>query len=82
MSSPQSEVARLREQIEKEYQASQLALAGPAWVGRHAFLTKKQENIGEHFESLADVLGSKQEAMKVIVEVMAGLPEGGDTGLP
>lgn len=66
----QSEVTRLRATIESEYQACQLALHGPAMVGRHAFITARQENIGKCFEELSEVVGSKEEAARILAETL------------
>ncbi len=59
-----SEVARLCQQIEAEYQAAQRALSA-AMVGSHAFMTTRQENIGKCFETLSTLM-TPEEASKVI----------------
>lgn len=63
----ESEVARLRQQIEAEYTAAQLALQGPAMVARHAFITTKPENMRVAFEALTPLVG-KEEAVKLLAE--------------
>jgi hypothetical protein len=63
----QSEVARIREQIELEYQAAQQVFTGFTPTGRHAFITKRQENIGACFEELKQYL-SPEEAIKVVIQ--------------
>jgi len=53
----QSEVAKIRRQIAAEYEAAQRALHDVAMVGRHAFITARQENIGVLIEALVDDIG-------------------------
>jgi len=67
-----SEVARLRYQIEQEYQAAELALHGlAAGVSRHAFITAKMERMGECHAQLARLVGG-QQAMNIYIEVTEG----------
>lgn len=69
MSEPhKSEIARLREQIALEYQASQRIFTGFTATGRHEFLIKRQENIAQHFEDLKQYM-SPEEAMELIIQV-------------
>jgi hypothetical protein len=67
----ESEVARIRLSILAEHEAGQRALydlaAGPA---RHDFITAKQQRIGEHFHSLAIIVGSEQEAIAIAAETL------------
>lgn len=67
---PGSEVARLRQRIQEEYEAAHRALHAPAMMAKHAYITKRQENIGACFEELSELL-SPQEAMKLVVEALA-----------
>jgi hypothetical protein len=63
----QSEVARLLAAIEAEHEASRSGLSGLAeGTARHDFITKRQENIWQHFQALVVVVNSPQEAMALI----------------
>ncbi len=64
-----SEVACLCQQIEAEYQAAQRALSDTAMVGRHAFITTRQENIGQCFETLLTLM-TPEEASEVIAQTL------------
>jgi hypothetical protein len=68
----QSEVARLREKIELEYQASQRVLTGFTPTARHDFITKRQENIAGYFQDLTRYM-SKEEAILLVVNAENGL---------
>lgn len=69
MSEPhKSEIARLREQIALEYQASRRVFTDVTATGRHTFITKRQENIARHFEDL-QLYMSAEEAMQLVVQV-------------
>jgi len=58
---PQSDVARILQQIEQEYQASKRGLEGLAsGTARHDFIQKKTENIGRHHDHLAELVGPEQ----------------------
>ena len=63
-----SEIARLREQIALEYQASQRVFTDVTATGRHAFITRRQENIAQHFEDLQQYM-SPEAAMQLIIQV-------------
>jgi len=63
-----SEVARLREQIACEYQASQRAFTDFTPTARHEYITKRQENIAEHFEELKKHM-SPEEAMLLMMQI-------------
>ena len=63
-----SEIARLREQIALEYQASQRVFTDVTATGRHTFITKRQENIAQHFADLQQYM-SPEAAMEVIIQV-------------
>lgn len=53
-----SEVARLRQQIEMEYEAAERGLYGFAeGAAQHAFITARMENIGTCFEELQGLVG-------------------------
>ena len=62
-------MARLCQQIEAEYQAAKRALSDVAMVGRHTFITTRQENISKYFEMLS-VLMTPEEASKVIAQTL------------
>ena len=61
-----SEVARLLQRIQQEYDAAQNALTGLAQgSARHEFITAKMENMGHYHEQLAQHVGSQHAAMLV-----------------
>lgn len=74
-----SEVARLLRSIEEEYLAGRRALYDLAITAPHEYVIKRQENIGCHFESLVDVVGSEQEAVVMVIETLANA--GGEQGI-
>lgn len=63
----QSEIARIREQIALEYQSAQFVFSGFSAVGKHEFLTKRQERIALHFEELKKHMSTEQ-AMQILIE--------------
>jgi hypothetical protein len=68
---PRSEVARLREHIRLEYEAAERGLCGISQgAARHAFITKKLENIVAHLNILKHLVG-EQETAKVLVEALS-----------
>jgi hypothetical protein len=62
-----SEVARIREQIAKEYQSAQLIFHGFTQKAKHELYTRKMENIALHFEELKKYL-PVEEAMQILIE--------------
>jgi hypothetical protein len=65
-----SEVARLRAQIEREYQAAYNGLYGlAAGSARHEFIQRRMANAQQYGEQLIAQLG-KEAAMPLIVEAM------------
>ena len=64
----QSEIARLREQIAREYQASQRVFTDFTLTARHEYITKRQENIAGHYEELKKYL-SLEEAMLLMIQI-------------
>lgn len=61
MSENKSEVARVLEQIELEYQAAHQALHGLAsGVAKHQFITSKMERMGKWHEKLQTLVGEEQ----------------------
>jgi hypothetical protein len=62
---PESEVARLMNQIAAEYQAAQAVMSGLAMgTAQHAFITARLENMRKCQEELNTIVG-EQEAIKV-----------------
>jgi hypothetical protein len=58
---PRSEIARLMQQIELEYQAAHNALYGlSAGTTKHEFITAKMERMGELHEELKTLVGAEQ----------------------
>jgi len=71
-----SEVARIRQQIAEEYQAAQRGLYGlTAGTCRHQFITARMQRMSEAFSQLSALVGSPQEAMGMMVDTLASLPE-------
>lgn len=67
-----SEVARIRKQIELEYQASQRVFTDFTPTARHEFITKRQENIGVCFEELSKLM-PPEEAIAMVAETLNAL---------
>lgn len=64
-----SEVARLREQIELEYQASQRVFTDFTATARHDYIAKRQENIGVCFEELKKLM-TAAEAIALVADTL------------
>jgi hypothetical protein len=64
-----SEVTRLRQRIQKEYEAAQRALHAPAMVAKHEFITKHMENMQEAHAQLETIFGA-DEAIKLVAEIL------------
>jgi hypothetical protein len=65
-----SEVARIKRQIEMEYEAAQRGLYGFAYgAAKHEFITARMENIGNYHEKLKTLVGEK-EATKALAEAL------------
>ena len=62
-----SEIARIRQQIELESVAMQLAMSGFATVAKHEFISRKYDAIGKCQEQLQTLTG-EQEATQITVE--------------
>jgi RPA family protein len=69
----QSEVSRLLQQIEQEYQAAQAALNGYAMTAQHAFITTRLENMSRIHDHLQQIVGV--DAIKLIAERIEALSE-------
>lgn len=64
-----SEIARIKRQIQAEYNAAYQALHGFGIVAQHRVVTKHLENMSKHGDALADIVGN-EEAMQFLVDVM------------
>lgn len=64
-----SEVARLKQQLDAECAAAWQGLYGPAEVAKHAYITKRLENIGSLHGKLVEKIG-EQKATEVLVRAM------------
>ncbi len=64
----QSEVARIREQIAREYQSVQQVFGGFTPTAKHEFITQRQENLANHLEELKKHM-SPEEAMKIFIQI-------------
>jgi hypothetical protein len=69
----QSEVSRLLQQIEHEYQGAQTALNAYAVTAPHAFITARLEQIGRIHERLQQIVG--EDAIRLVAERLEALPE-------
>lgn len=70
-----SQVALLRQKIADEYQAAKLGLTGLAFgVGKHRFITARMEHMGDSFAELTNLVGSPEEAIKIVAETLDSLP--------
>jgi hypothetical protein len=70
-----SEVARLLQQIEMEYEAAKRGLEAYAIVSRHEFITARYDQAGIYQEQLATVIGDEQAkdlVCNLYVEVFEG----------
>jgi hypothetical protein len=68
-----SEIARLREQIEREYAASVWALSGlAAGNAQHAFINARLERMDASFRRLSELVGEEQ-ATEVLCQVFDGI---------
>lgn len=64
-----SEVARLMQRIDEEYEAAWQSLHGFAsGTARHDFINQKLENMAQCHEELKTLVG-EQDATKILVEV-------------
>lgn len=72
MQEPQkgSEVAHLKEQIQREYDAAQQALSGLAQgTAQHSFITARLENVHRAHEQLAALIGP-EEAVALLAQTI------------
>ena len=61
-----SEIARIRQQIELESAAMKLACYGFAAVAKHEFISHKYDAIGKCQEQLRTLVGEEQALQKVL----------------
>jgi hypothetical protein len=65
-----SEVARLLEQIDQQYEAAQRGMSGLAQgAARHAFITARMERMGQMHQELGHLIGADQ-AIQLVVETL------------
>ncbi|MGH2494292.1 MAG: hypothetical protein ACRDIV_06260 [Ktedonobacteraceae bacterium] len=65
-----SEVARIKRQIELEYEAAQRAMYGFAvGVAKHEFITARMEHMGRCHEQLVTLVGER-EATKALAQAL------------
>ena len=69
-----SEVARLRQQIEDETYAMNLALNGPACVARHLIIAHRHRSIDEQRAQLATLVGP-DEATEITMTIYLNVME-------
>ena len=71
-----SEVARIREQIALEYQATQRLFTDFTPTAKHAYITKRLEKIGVYFEQLSQFM-PPDKAIALVVETIDATPSSG-----
>lgn len=79
----QSEIARLKRQIELEYEAANRIFTDFTPTARHDFITKRQENIAGYYQELKNVM-TPEEALALIIQVSnsaSSVPGGTDASL-
>ena len=65
-----SEVARIRRQIELEYEAAQRGMYGfAAGAGKHEFITARMEKMGKCHAELVTLVGER-EATRVLAQAL------------
>ncbi len=70
LSTQKSAIARLRQQIDQEYEAARQGLSGfCSGAARHDFIQAKTENIGKYHQQLIDLVGPEQ-AISIIVDTL------------
>jgi hypothetical protein len=62
-----SEIARILQQIRDDEEAARRAFYDFAMVGRHDFINAKMGNMDQHVDALGEILGSRDEAMKLVI---------------
>jgi hypothetical protein len=75
---PQSEIARLRQQITEEYEAANRGLTGLAQgTSRHCFMAARMTQVGHYRTQLVPLVG-EQEATRMMGELYVQTMEPGD----
>jgi hypothetical protein len=70
-----SEVARILAQIRQEYESAQRGFSGLAeGTSRHAFVTKKMENMGKLHLELEGLIGA-MPAIELVADHLSAVPE-------
>jgi hypothetical protein len=64
-----SEIARILPKIHEEEVSARRALSDPAITAKHQFITARSENISRHVHTLAQMVGSENEAMQLHIAV-------------
>lgn len=72
---PESEVAKLRQQIEEETESFRNALCGLAQVGGHAALTIREHILDRFYENIAELVGDRAASEIVTDEYTKVLEE-------
>lgn len=76
----QSEVARLLNQIDQEYQAASLGLSGLAQgTSMHEFINARMEKIEDIREKLVDLVGEEQAGRLVVKQMEKGKNDAKDS---
>jgi hypothetical protein len=71
-----SEIARLLEEIQREYESAKLGVSGLAYgTSQHAFITKHMENMGKLHQELGVIVGDGP-AIALIAEQLEVCSEG------
>jgi hypothetical protein len=65
----QSDVARLKEQLDAECAAARRALYSFAETGKHAYITRRMEKVGEVHDELIERIG-EERATELLVRAM------------
>ena len=70
----QSEVARLRERIEREHEQAQWAKTGlTVGAAKHLFISRRMQHIGACQETLATLIG-QEASMQFVSDLFEGDP--------
>jgi hypothetical protein len=66
-----SEIARLLHQFQQEEEAAKRGLEGFSVTSRHDFISARMENMGRCVRALAQILGSEEAAIALVVAEQA-----------
>ena len=78
-SSHQSEIAKIREQIQLEYEAAQRTFTDFTPTAQHAYISKRQENISRYFAELKTLL-PEQDAIALVVDALESVQSNVSSG--